>query len=129
MQSTETADKRRLLSTLSHVAVFFSGIFISIGVPVAILFVSDDEVVKANAKESINFHLTALIVTFVVGCILFLPSLILGIFTFGVGSGFLPAVAFGIGQLWVTIMTVLAVFKALGNPNEPFRYPFIIHFL
>jgi uncharacterized protein len=121
MQSTESADKRRLLSTLSHVAVFFSGIFISIGVPVAILFVSDDEVVKANAKESINFHLNV----WLVGVIVAIPVGVLAFLSFGLFG----ALAAGIGQLWVTIMTVLAVFKALGNPNEPFRYPFIIHFL
>jgi uncharacterized protein len=43
--------------------------------------------------------------------------------------GLFGGLAAAIGQLWVTSMTVLAVFKALGNPNEPFRYPFIIHFL
>jgi uncharacterized protein len=121
MQSNEMADKRRLLSTLSHVAIFFSASVISIGVPVAILFVSDDPVVKANAKESINFHLTAWIAGAIAAFVLFLPSLL----TFGL----LAWVAGGIGLAWVLSMTVLAVLKALGNPNEPFRYPFIIHFL
>jgi hypothetical protein len=56
-----------------------------------------------------------------VGILLFLPSLLT--------LGLLAWVAGGIGLAWVLSMTVLAVFKALANPNEPFRYPFIIHFL
>lgn len=49
-------DKRKLLSALCHGAIFFSTAFISVGVPIAMLLVSDDPVVKENAKEAINFH-------------------------------------------------------------------------
>ncbi|MBD0302322.1 MAG: DUF4870 domain-containing protein, partial [Tolypothrix sp. T3-bin4] len=49
-------DKRKLLSALCHGAIFFSTAFVSVGVPIAMLFVSDDPVVKENAKEAINFH-------------------------------------------------------------------------
>jgi uncharacterized protein len=121
MQTNETADKRRLLSILSHVAIFFSWTFASIGVPVAILFVSDDPVVKANAKESINFHLTA----WLIGLIVAIPVAVLGFLTLGLFAW----LAGGIGFLWVTSMTVLAVLKALASPDEPFRYPFILHIL
>ena len=50
------SDKRKLLSALCHGAIFFSTTIVSVGLPIAILFVSDDPVVKENAKESINFH-------------------------------------------------------------------------
>ena len=49
-------DKRKILSALCHGAIFFSTTVISVGLPVAILMISDDPVVKDNAKESINFH-------------------------------------------------------------------------
>jgi uncharacterized protein len=121
MQVNETTDKRRLLSILSHVAIFFSWTFASVGVPLAILFVSDDDVVKANAKESINFHLTA----WLVGLLVAIPVGVLGFLTLGLVAW----LAGGIGFLWVTSMTALAVLKALSNPDEPFRYPFILHIL
>ena len=57
MQDMYDSDKRKLLSTLSHGSIFFSTAIVSIGIPVAVLFVSDDPVVKENAKEAINFHL------------------------------------------------------------------------
>jgi len=47
------SDKRKLLSALCHGAIFFSTTIVSVGLPIAILFVSDDPVVKENAKESI----------------------------------------------------------------------------
>jgi uncharacterized protein len=121
MQSTNNSDKRRLLSTISHVAIFFSATFISIGVPLAVLFVSDDPVVKANAKESINFHLTAWIVGAIAAVILFLPSFLT--------LGLVAWVAGGIGFFWVAAMTTLAVLHALSKPDEPYRYPFIMHIL
>lgn len=121
MQTTETADKRRLLSTISHVAIFFSWTFASIGVPLAILFISDDPVVKANAKESINFHFNVWIIGVIAAILLAIPSFL----TFGL----LGWVAGGLGFLWVLGMTVFAVMNALSNPDQPFRYPFIVHIL
>lgn len=49
-------DKRKLLSALSHGAIFFSTTLVSVSIPIVILLVSDDLVVKENARESINFH-------------------------------------------------------------------------
>jgi uncharacterized Tic20 family protein len=49
-------DKRKILSALSHGSIFFSLLGVSIGIPIAVLFVSDDPVVKENAKEALNFH-------------------------------------------------------------------------
>jgi uncharacterized protein len=119
MNNTNINDKRRLLSTLSHVAIFFSASFVSIGLPLGILFVADDPVVKANAKESINFHITAWLVGGVAAFLLWLPSLLT--------LGLIAWIAAGVGFLWVATMTALAVMNALAKPDEPFRYPFILH--
>ena len=49
-------DKRKLLSGLCHGAIFISASFISVLIPVAILLISDDQVVKDNAKESLLYR-------------------------------------------------------------------------
>jgi len=38
------SDKRKLLSALCHGSIFFSTTIVSVGLPIAILFVSDDPV-------------------------------------------------------------------------------------
>ncbi|CAD5934693.1 hypothetical protein NO976_01574 [Planktothrix agardhii] len=58
-------DKRLILSVLSHGAIFFSATLIAIGIPIAILFLVQDSVVKANARESLNFHINLYIYAFV----------------------------------------------------------------
>jgi uncharacterized protein len=121
MQTLDTANKRRLLSVLSHAAIFFSWTFASILVPLAILFVSDDAVVKNNAKESINFHFSA----WLIGGLFFVVLFPLHFITFGLTAWLFG----GLGALWVTAMTVLAVLHALSRPDEPYRYPFIFHIL
>ncbi len=77
-------DKRKLLSVLSHGAIFFSTTVISVGLPIAILFVSDDPIVKDNAKESINFHFNVWLyggilggITFLIGWLI-IPLILLG---------------------------------------------------
>jgi hypothetical protein len=50
--------QRRLFSAICHGAIFFSSTIVSIAIPIAILFTNEDPVVKANAKESLNFHIT-----------------------------------------------------------------------
>jgi uncharacterized protein len=121
MQNIDTANKRRLLSVLSHAAIFFSWTFASIIVPLGVLFVSDDAVVKNNAKESINFHFSA----WLIGGLLFVVLFPLHFITFGLTAWLFG----GLGALWVTAMTALAVLHALSKPDEPYRYPFIFHIL
>ncbi|MDP8963377.1 MAG: DUF4870 domain-containing protein, partial [Cyanobacteriota bacterium] len=39
-------DKRKLLSALAHGSIFFSSLVVSIAIPIAILLVSEDPIVK-----------------------------------------------------------------------------------
>lgn len=106
-------DKRKLLSALSHGSIFLSGVFVSIGVPIAVLFVSDDPVVKENAKEAINFHLNVWLYGAIVGVLAFLTLGLLGLI---------------LGPIWLLVhwgLSILAIIQTLGNPDQPFRYPFI----
>jgi uncharacterized protein len=120
MQVQYDSDKRKLLSSLCHGAIFFSTAFLSIGVPIAINIVSDDPIVKSNAKESINFHLNVWFWATLIG----VPLGILSFITFGLGGIiFFPVVALGFAIHWG--LTIVALLHCFSNPNEPFSYPFI----
>lgn len=120
MQVQYDSDRRKLLSSLCHGAVFFSTTFLSIGVPIAINLVSDDPVVKSNAKESINFHINVWFWATLIG----VPLGILSFITFGLGGIiFFPVVALGFAIHWG--LTIMALLHCLSNSSEPFRYPFI----
>ncbi|BAU05102.1 DUF4870 domain-containing protein [Fischerella thermalis CCMEE 5330] len=106
----EDLAQRKLLSALSHGAIFFSSLIVSIGIPIAILFISNDPIVKENAKESLNFHINL----YIYGIIFGLLSIIL------IGVPFLIA-------LWIVslIMPIIAIVRVLSEPNIPYRYPLI----
>ncbi len=104
------SDKRKLLSVLSHGAIFLSATVFSVGLPIAILFLSDDPVVKGNARESLNFHLN-----------LYLYGIIFGLLTF-VLIGF-PLLLILFALSW--ILPIIAIVKVLSDPTLVYRYPFI----
>lgn len=109
MQSTSDRDKRKLLSALSHGSIFLSALFVSIAIPIAVWFISEDPVVKENAKEALNFHLNV----WLYGLLLIPLSFI----TFGLAGGLWWLVHWG--------MTIWAISKCLNTPEQPVRYPFI----
>lgn len=107
-------DKRKLLSGLSHGAIFFSSTLVSIGVPIAILFVSDDPVVKENAKEAINFHFNVWFWGAIVAVLTFVTLGLLGLI---------------LGPIFFLVhwgLTIWALVTILGNPEQAFHYPFIV---
>jgi uncharacterized Tic20 family protein len=115
-------DKRKLLSALCHGAIFFSTAGVSIGLPIAILFVTDDPVVKENAKESINFHFNVWLYGSILAGLLFFTSwLILPLFVL------LPIL--GLGYLLHWGLTILALIGVFSNSSEPWRYPLIFRLL
>jgi uncharacterized protein len=113
MERLYDSDKRKLLSSLSHASIFLSSLVISIGIPIAILFVSEDPVIKANAKEAINFHFNVWLYSLLLIPISFL--------TFGLANG-----------LWFLVhcgLSAWAIAQCLSTPEQPFRYPFIFRLL
>ncbi|MDQ2097852.1 MAG: DUF4870 domain-containing protein [Tychonema bourrellyi B0820] len=98
-----------MLSLLCHGAIFLSTLGLSIGVPIGILFVSDDPVVKDNAKEAINFHLNVWLYAIILVPLSFVTFGLAGLIGFAIHWG-------------LTIMAILHVFQ---SPNESYRYPFI----
>lgn len=107
-------DKRKILSALAHGSIFFGLLGIGIAIPIAILFVSDDPVVKDNAKEAINFHFNV-----------WLYGIIFGVLTI-VLIGF---ALLGILQIINFVLPILAIVQSLSNPDLPYRYPFIFRLL
>jgi uncharacterized Tic20 family protein len=113
------SDKRKLLSALSHGAIFFSTTVVSVGLPIALLLISDDPVLKDNAKESINFHLNVWFYGAILGSLFFLTGWLV-----------LPLVVLlplaGLGYLLHWGLTIWAIAKVFTNPDTPIRYPFIV---
>lgn len=110
-------DKRKLLSALCHGAIFFSTTLASIGIPIFILFISNDTVVRENAKESINFHLNVWFYGFILGILLW------------ISFGLLFPLA-GLFYLLHWGLTIWALFHVLGDDvTKAFRYPFIFRII
>lgn len=110
-------DKRKLLSALAHGSIFLSSTVISVGIPIALLLVTEDPVVKDNAKEAINFHFNVWLYEVIVGALVFITLGLLGIFL-------IP-----LFFLFHWVPPVLAILKSLGNPDQPYHYPFIFRIL
>lgn len=113
MHTTDQTDKRKLLSALCHGSIFFSALVVSVLVPIAIWFVSEDPIVKANAKEALNFHFNV----WLYGLLLVPLSFI----TFGLAGGIWWLVHWG--------LTIWAIFQCLSLPDQSVRYPFIFRLL
>ena len=114
MQTESSFDKRKLLSATAHGSVFISALVISIGIPIAILLVSEDTVIKENAKEAINFHINVWLVGGLIA--------VLSFFTLGL-AGFI------LGPIWLLIhwgLSIWAVTQCLQIPDKPFQYPFML---
>ena len=109
-------DKRKLLSALCHGAIFFSTSFVSVGVPIAILFVSEDPVVKENAREAINFHFNVWLYGAIIAVLVF------------ISFGLLIPLA-GLGYLLHWGLTIWALVNIFSDPDKSFRYPFIFRII
>jgi uncharacterized Tic20 family protein len=110
----EDLTKRKLLSGLSHGSIFLSATIVSVGIPIAIYLISDDAIVKDNAKEALNFHFN--------------------VWLYGVIFGLLTIVLIGWPLLAILglvslLAPIFAILKILGDANAVFRYPFIFRVL
>ncbi|MEB3219646.1 MAG: DUF4870 domain-containing protein [Nostocales cyanobacterium 94392] len=106
----ENVDQRKLLSALCHGAIFFSSTIVTVAVPIVILFITEDSVVKANARESVNFHIN--------------------LYIYGLVGVMLTVVLIGIPLLMVLglisiVMPIIALVQVLNSPEQPYRYPYI----
>lgn len=106
-------DKRKLLSAGSHASIFISALIASIGIPIAILFISEDPIVRENAKEAINFHFNVWLIGGVIAVLSFITLGLLG---------------FILTPFWLLYhwgLSIWAVVHSINHPESAFRYPFI----
>jgi uncharacterized Tic20 family protein len=114
----QSAGQQKLLSALCHGSIFFSATLVSIGIPIAILLITDDWVVKDNAREALNFHIN-----------LYAYGVLAGILAATV-IGIPIAIIIGIGLLICSwLFPILAIVKVIDRPDQPYRYPFILRLL
>ncbi|MEM9274791.1 MAG: DUF4870 domain-containing protein [Cyanobacteria bacterium P01_F01_bin.143] len=112
-----SSEKVKLLSIASHASIFISALVFSVGIPIAILVVSDDSVIKENAKEAINFHFNIWLLGMIVAVLSFI--------TFGL-------LGFILGPLLILYtwgLSIWAIIFCLKNTEKPFSYPFIFRLL
>lgn len=114
MQSTSDSNKRKLLDIISHASIFISALVLSAGIPLAIWLVSDDSVIKDNAKEALNFHFNV-----------WLYGIIFGVLTWVLIGWPLLALLF-LAQI---ILPIMAILSCLQSPDTVYRYPFIFRIL
>lgn len=108
------SNQRKLLSALCHGAIFFSSTIVTVAIPIIILLLNNDPVVKANAIESLNFHIN-----------LYLYGIIFVILVF-VAIGVPLLVLLAIASF---VLPIIAIVKVLDRPDVPYRYPFIFRVL
>ncbi len=106
-------EKRKTFSVLCHGSQLLSCTGVSVLIPILFLVISEDLVVQANAKESINFFLNVLVYGVI---FLILAFVLLGI----------PLLIF----LFVAsfILPIIAMVKVASHPDVPYRYPLVWHF-
>ena len=106
----ETRDWRKILSMLSHGSILFSSTVFSLGIPLAIILLSDDDVAIANAKEAFNFCITAYLIA--ICCV---PLVWIFI-------GFPLLILLMVATI---VMPITAMVKIAKNSNRIYRYPLI----
>jgi len=113
MQTNSDLDKRKLLSAGCHASIFISALIASIGIPIGIFFVSEDPIVKENAKEAINFHFNVWLYGGIITFLSFITFGLLGLI---------------LGPIWFVYhwgLSIWAIVHCFNNPQQAFRYPFI----
>ncbi len=113
-----SSGKRKLFSLLCHGSIFLGSLLFTSVIPLVILLLFDDSVIKETAKETLNYHFNIwLYGAIAAGLISFFTVLF-----FTIPLNFLIGGALGIFNLVPPIFGILAT---LNNPDEPYRYPFI----
>ncbi|MGK7935258.1 MAG: DUF4870 domain-containing protein [Xenococcaceae cyanobacterium] len=109
----ERVINRNWIAAWAHASIFISVFILSIGIPILIFLDTEDEFVRQNTTEAINFHLNL----WLYGAAIALISVL----SFGV----IGLILFPIWFVYHWGLSILAVIHCLRNPEEPFYYPLI----
>ena len=107
-------DRRKILSILSHCSIYFCPTIFAVCIPIALILLSEDDVIVGNAKEALNFYITGAILLVVFALLVFLA---IGI----------PLLILLYIASWV--MPVFAIVKIARQSDRVYRYPLIFHLI
>jgi uncharacterized protein len=110
--------KRKLFSLLCHGSIFLGSLLFTSLIPLAVLLIFDDPVIKATAKETLNYHFNIWLYAAITGALAFF-------FTALIITIPLAWLIGGVFTLFTLVPPIFGIFATLSNPNEPYRYPFI----
>ncbi len=114
----EEMTKRKVLRAACHASALASWSVIVVGVPVAVLLLSDDPLVRDSAKEAINFSISIILITCIaVGLIFTIIGLPLSILLFIYVA------------LATIILPIVAIVSVCADPDKTYRYPFTIRLI
>ena len=129
-----TTKQRKYLSILCHgshllsfaivglnYAVF---LFLSFGLPILILLLIKDDIVRQNAKEAINFQINlCLFSLFSLILIVVLQSLSLILLGFTLFAVFILSLLFGFLILLISLFfPIIVIVNVIKNPSQVYRY-------
>jgi uncharacterized protein len=115
MSNAVSNDKRKVLSMVAHASALFSWSLIWLGVPLALIALVDDEVVKANACEALNYGIAGFIFVAVFIAFAFV--------TFGLGLFLLiPLIPI---LVLMTFLPVIGMVKVAMDPESVYYYPLV----
>ena len=113
-----SSGKRKLFSLLCHGSIFLGSLLFTSLIPLAVLLLFDDPIIKATAKETLNYHFNIWLYGAITGALAFLFTAL--IITIPVAW-----IIGGIFTLFTLVPPIFGILATLNNPNEPYRYPFI----
>ena len=114
----QESTKIKLLRASCHASALASWSVIVIGLPIAVLLMNNDPLVRDSAKEAINFQISMIIITAIAGALFF--SVI------GIPLAFLLWGYVGLASL---ILPIIAIISVCADPDKTYRYPFTIRLI
>jgi uncharacterized Tic20 family protein/DNA-binding SARP family transcriptional activator len=111
---------RPILSVACHGSILFASGLLPIVIPIVILIVSQDTVVKDNAKEALNFYITVFVWAIALAI---LTVILIRI------SWVLTLLLWALLAIFSWVMPILAIVQCIQKSDKPVIYPFISHLL
>lgn len=113
-----SSGKRRLFSLLCHGSIFLGSLLVTSAIPLVILLLFDDSVIKETAKETLNYHFNIWLYGAIsAGLISFFTALII--------TAPLALLIGGALALFTLVPPIFGILATISNPDQPYRYPFI----
>ena len=99
-------------------------LFLSFGLPILILLLIKDDIVRQNAKEAINFQINlCLFSLFSLILIVVLQSLSLILLGFTLFAVFILSLLFGFLILLISLFfPIIVIVNVIKNPSQVYRY-------